>query len=217
MTTGTDASGTWEDEPGDGQDLVQWALSDRCTKVVRNELKKAGLPSGPQMVEDLEMAVWQNIEGHVERNPGATYRNVPGYGRSVVRNTLRRLASGRLPLGDEDLDQVEDRTTSRSTSLEDATRIHLEQQGGPPWVLGAALAYATLLCYPDARPADLPAPQAGAKEADALGWPALWLAGVRDVFPGPGGDTRRGRRNRSVRLVRARLAAALGAALDEGV
>ena len=213
MTTDADVSDPWEDEPGNGLDLVQWVLSERCTKVVRQELKRAGLPTSSQMVEDLEMAAWHNVERHVERNPGATYHNVPGYGRSVVRNAIRRLASGRTLLDDVDLDQFEERTKVHTTELEDATRVHLEQQGGPPWLLGAALAYVTLMGYPDALPEDLPAPKAGAKKADALGWPALWLAGVRDVFPDPSGDTTRGRRNRSVRRIRTRFAEAVNAAL----
>lgn len=212
MSTHEDAPEDWSDEPGDGLDLVQWALGERCTEVVRQELRKAGLSRGALMVEDVEMAVWHNIEGHVARNPEATYRNVPGYGRTVVQNTLRRLAAGRHLLADVEVEQVEERATTPSTRLEDSARVHLELQGGPPWLLGAALAYLTLVGYPDAVPADLPRPRAGAKPADALGWPALWLAGIRDVFPRSDGDTLRGRRNRSVQRVRARVADALGAA-----
>lgn len=200
------------DRSGDGQDLVLWAFSEHCRKVVRNELRRACLPSGPKMVEDVADAVWQNIELHVARNPDQTYENVRAYGRIVVRHTMRRVARGKLRQDDIDLTRLEAKVRLTSTGLEDSVRVHLERQGGPAWLLGAALAYLTLVAYPDALPDGLPAPQAGAAPAVATGWPALWLAGVRDCFPSGGSDTRRGRRNRSVAAIRERVMSAGAAA-----
>lgn len=213
----SDAPGDGPDLSGNGQDLIMWSLSDRCRKVVRRELQRAGLPSGPEMVEDVADAVWQKIEVHVARNPGQDYENVRAYGRAVVRNTMRRVARGKLRFDDEDLTQLEGAVRHRSTSVEDSTRIYLEQQGGPPWLLGAALAYLTLVVYPDSLPDGLPSPKAGAAPAVATGWPALWLAGVRDCFPSGGKDTKRRRRNRSVTSVRERVAAAGALALRKEV
>jgi hypothetical protein len=208
MTMTSDAPADGPDLSGDGQDLILWALSERCTKVVRRELQRAGLPSGPEMVEDVEAEVWRNIERHVARNPGKRYDNFRAYGRIVVRNTMRRVARGKLHLDDIDVDTLVDPEPHRSTSLEDSTRFHIEQRGGPPWLLGAALAYLTLVMHPDSRPVGLPWPQAGAAPEVATGWPSLWLAGVRDCFPMGGKDTKRGRRNRSVTKIRDRIEAA---------
>jgi hypothetical protein len=217
MTITNDAPVDDSDLSGGGQDLIMWAFTERCTKVVRSELKKAGLPSGPEMVEDVAHAVWQNIELHVARNPEQKYDNVRAYGRTVVRNTMRRVARGKLRFTDEDLTQFEGVTHRHTTSVEDSTRVYLEQQGGPAWQLGAALAYLTLVMYPDSLPEGLPAPQAGAAPATAIGWPALWLAGVRDCFPGDGKDTKRKRRNRSVTSIRERVATAGAMALRREV
>jgi hypothetical protein len=217
MTMTSDAPADGPDLSGDGQDLILWALSERCTKVVRRELQRAGLPSGPEMVEDVSDAVWQKIELHVARNPDQGYENVRAYGRAVVRNTMRRVARGKLRFDDEDLSSFEGTVRHQSTSAEDSTRVYLEQQGGPPWLLGAALAYLTLVVYPDALPDGLPSPKAGAAPAVATGWPALWLAGVRDCFPAGGKDTKRRRRNRSVTSIRERVAAAGALALRKEV
>lgn len=204
----SDAPGDGPDLSGNGQDLILWSLSERCTKVVQRELKRSGLPWGPEMVEDVEAEVWRNIERHVGRNPEATYDNVRAYGRIVVRNTMRSVARGKLQFADVDLSTFEVPEPQSSTSLEDSTRFHIEQRGGPPWLLGAALAYLTLVMHPDSRPIGLPWPQAGAVPEVATGWPALWLAGERDCFPGGGTDTKRGRRNRSVAKIRDRVGAA---------
>ena len=208
MTIKGDAPADGPGLSGDGQDLILWALSERCTKVVRRELQRAGLPFGPEMVEDVEAEVWRNIERHVARHPGATYDNYRAYGRIGVRTTMRSVARGKLHLDDIDGDTLVDPEPISSTSLEDSTRFHIEQRGGPPWLLGAALAYLTLVMHPDARPDGLPSPQAGAAPAVATGWPALWLVGVRDCFPSGGRDTKRRRRNRSVAKIRDRVAAA---------
>ena len=217
MTIINDAPVEGPDLSGDGQDLILWSLDDRCRKVVRRELRRAGLPSGPEMVEDVADAVWQNIELHVARNPDQQYDNVRAYGRSVVRNTMRRVARGKLKFDDEDLTKFEGAVRHRSTSDEDSTRVYLEQQGGPAWLLGACLAYLTLVVYPDSRPDGLPYPKAGAAPSVATGWPALWLAGVRDCFPDGGKDTKRRRRNRSVSSIRERVAAAGHLALRKEV
>lgn len=217
MTITNDAPVDGPDLSGNGQDLILWSLSDRCRKVVRRELQRSGLPSGPEMVEDVADAVWQKIELHVARNPEQAYENVRAYGRAVVRNTMVRVARGKLKFDDEDLTQLEGTVRHRSTSTEDSTRVYLEQQGGPAWMLGACLAYLTLVVYPDSLPDGLPSPQAGAAPAVATGWPALWLAGVRDCFPAAGKDTKRRRRNRSVAAVRERVAEAGAQALRKEV
>jgi hypothetical protein len=200
VTTTFNAPGSGP-QPGGAQELTLWAYSDECTKVVRSELKRALLPTNDVMVDDLAAAVTNNILRHVDRNPEQTYRNVPGYGRRVTRFTLTRLSSGKELVDIDDLELPEPAPEPHGNELLDSARVYIEQAGGPVWLMAAALAYLTMAAYEQVRPEQAPWPKAGAKPKVALGWPALWLAGVCDVFPSDGKDGKRRRRNQWVARV----------------
>jgi len=191
-----------EQQPGDGNDLVLWAYGEQCIKLVRAELKRAHLPVSDVLVEDVAERVLVNLIRHVQRNPGRTYDNVPGYGRMTVRHVVTRVVSGRDPVPlDEAVDLEPASVDQPRNELLDSARTYVQQAGGPVWLVAAALAYLTLAAYEDVRPAGSPWPQAGAPYRTALGWPSLWLAGVRDVFPAGGKDTKRRRRNKWIARV----------------
>ena len=191
-------------QPGDGNALVLWAYGEECLKIVRSELKRAHLVVSDVLVEDVAEAVLVSLIRHVNRNPGRTYDNIPGYVRVTARHVVTRVVSGRDPVQIDDADLPEMAVDEPENEILDSARVYIEQEGGPSWLVGAALAYVTLGAYENLRPDEAPWPQAGAKYATALGWPSLWLAGVRDVFPTDGKDGRKKRRNRWIRQVAAR-------------
>ena len=182
-------------QPGDGNDLVLWAYGEQCTKVVRSELKRAHLPLTDVLVEDVADRVLLNLIRHVGRNPDRTYENVAAYGRITARHVVTRVVSGRDPEEIDEVDPPELPVDGPGNEILDSARVYVEQDGGPTWLVAAALAYLTLAADPQVRPEGAPWPQAGANYRTALGWPSLWLAGVRDVFPDGGKDGKRRRRN----------------------
>ena len=204
-------------QPGGGEDLVNWAFGAQSVQVARSELKRAHLPLDDLMVEALNDAVLANIIRHVERNPQQRYENVPGYGRRVTRFTLTRLASGKNVVDISELDLPEESPEPLRNEVLDSTRFYIEQAGGPLWLMAASLAYVTLAAYEDVRPSSAPWPKAGAKLQVALGWPALWLAGVQEVFPAETGDGKRRRRNRSITRVIEQVTTAVAATRRRGI
>ena len=55
--------------------------------------------------------------------------------------------------------------------------------------------------HPTAVPEDTPTPVAGSRPDQAMAWPALWLAGHRDLFPDPCSVAVRRRRARRIQDV----------------
>ncbi len=103
----------------------------------------------------------------------------------------------------------------------DDLRVAVERSADrPPWLTSAALSLVTLRAYPEIELDGVPMPEAGATPEQAQGWPALWFAGRRDIFPDKGDDRReRARKNtarsRAVRKVIDLLDAARVAFLAE--
>lgn len=182
---------------------MAWLDSDDAVAQVRRLARRRGLGGYDAMPQNVlaeaRLSVWNRLQSsaplHVT-TPG-------GYGSMVIRSVLRRLAEGRdgpAPLGlgsDAGVDAVDpegdpaaqvvgdppEPRIELSASAGDELRLLLEQSDdGRPWVTSAALSYLILLVDPDARPEGVPWPQAGATQAHARCWPALWFAGVRDVF-----------------------------------
>ncbi|MFM7065155.1 MAG: hypothetical protein ACKO04_16970 [Actinomycetes bacterium] len=196
--TSTDGADNGCEGPGGAEELRWWAYGDNCAATVRRQMKRLRLPLTAGLVEDAETAVLRNVERHVGRNPSQTYENVARYGRRIAVNTVNRVARGGTSVVDLDVELLEEVPQAPRTEVLDSTRVHLEQLCGAAWLLAATLAFVTLTAHPEVMPKDAPQPQRGAKPVQARGWAAIWLAGLRDVFPGGGTDTRRRRRNTRV-------------------
>jgi hypothetical protein len=71
----------------------------------------------------------------------------------------------------------------------------------PAWLPVAVEAYIDLALGDLILPDGAPQPRAGATPAQARAWAALWIAGVRDVFPAGRHDPRRRTRARRVQVL----------------
>jgi hypothetical protein len=145
---------------------------------------------------------------HRMRSPRPLVVDTPAaYGTAAIRSAVRRLAQDRSASVEGDrhlLDEV-GRGTAQEPDRADVTagddlRVMVEAAGGRAWVTSAALAWVTFAMYPAALPSGLPRPRAGAREDQARCWPALWLAGERDLFPDDHGDDAAQRRTRARRI-----------------
>ncbi|MFZ4434621.1 MAG: hypothetical protein ACOYOQ_15620 [Microthrixaceae bacterium] len=140
------------------------------------------------------------------RDPSFCVERPAAYGNVVIRHVAIDLVRGRRTeplLGDAELssEAPENPTVwTEDTTAGDDLRVVIEHRSDRRlWLTSAALTYLTITMFPDARPPSAPWPQAGARPDQAACWPAIWLSGRRDVFPGGEHDVRERNRRAQAR------------------
>lgn len=127
--------------------------------------------------------------------------NPAGYGSTVIKHVVH----GLLRRDDDHLDDTHDPAVWDDDvvdgSAADHIRVIIDSKDSRSWLTAAALTYLTLLMYPAAVPDHAPTPMSGARPDQASVWPALWLAGLRELFPDPCPDRIRRRRSRRINQV----------------
>ncbi len=197
-----------------GDDVLEWLGTDDAAQQARRLVARRGLSAADVLADDVLQEAWIAVRLRMRRPAPLAVDNPGGYGTTVIRSVVRKLAQGRN-------DVASDAPTAAATTdrdlddgdlhLLDDLRVVVERLADRhAWVTSATLSLVTLRAYPEIELDGVPAPEAGATPDQARGWPALWFAGRRDVFPDDG-DTHRERarkntaRSRSIRKVTARL------------
>lgn len=184
---------------GTATDVVDWLVSAEAAAAARRSLRRCGFHATPELVEDVVADAALAVASRMRSGP-LVLDNPAAYGTVVVRNVVNGMARGAdVPLeGFED--QAAPPDAQADLDLEDV-RCAIEAGGHPPWLTSASLTYLTYSMHPSAVPPGAPMPLAGARPDQATAWPALWFAGMRDLFPDGDGDLRRRTRARRVRDV----------------
>lgn len=181
---------------GTATDVVEWLVSAEAAAAARRSLRRCGFHAAPELVEDVVADAALAVAARI-RSGSLVLDNPAAYGTVVIRNVVNAMARG----ADVPLDEVEDQAAPAEDHPDldiDQVRCAIEAGGDPPWLTSASLTYLTYSMHPSAVPRGAPTPLAGARPDQATAWPALWFAGMRDLFPGDDGDPRRRTRARRV-------------------
>jgi hypothetical protein len=189
----------------DGTDVLTWLFSEEAAAFARSRLARARLGSDPALVEDVisdaRVAVLRRMQSETPLAP----ENPAAYGTRVVANVVNRLVRGDTV----QLETVDHHEAPAVVPIDDGVlddvRMLLERCDVPAWLTSASLAYVCFTSAPDALPKSAPAPAAGSRPDHAMGWPALWFAGERDLFPRNGVDDKRRTRARRIEAVKHHL------------
>lgn len=185
------------ESPDDGTLTLMWLASPEARATARTRLARRGLPTSDALVDDV---IGDALLGVVkQRSRGATSIDNPAaYGSTVIKNVIHRL----LRRETDSLDDVPEPMVHDDDVVDPATadniRVLIASKVSPPWLTSATLTYLTILMYPMAVPEHAPAPISGARPDQASVWPALWLAGLRELFPDPCPEKVRRRRARHI-------------------
>ena len=206
--------------PG-GEDVLAWLSSDEASDFALRRLVRSGFGRDPALTEDVISDAVVAVLLRMRSETALAPENPAAYGTTVISNVVKRLAGGDTVYL-EDLDDHEapaefsfDQVLSDGAlsdgalsegDLSDELRMLLERRDVPAWLTSAALAYLCFTMAPDALPESAPAPAAGARPDQAMGWPALWFAGERDLFPRPGATDKRRTRARRIERVKHHVA-----------
>lgn len=179
---------------------MAWLRSEEARRTAAGAVRRAGITAEvavDDVMADALAAVWLRA-----RSGSQAIDNPAAYGTAVIRNRVRSLLRGRsgpdtVGVGDQ---QIEVAADSYDRSAGDDLRVRIERDVDPraPWLTSALLTYLTLIMHPAAVPDDAPTPQAGSSSDQARCWPALWVAGERDLFPVDGADPRKRTRARRI-------------------
>lgn len=181
---------------GTASDVVDWLVSAEAAAAARRSLRRCGFRATPDLVDDVVADAAVAVASRMRSGP-LVVDNPGAYGTVVIRNVVNGMARG----GDVSLEEVEDQAapTGDHQGLDlEQVRCAIESGASPPWLTSASLTYLTYSMHPSAVPPGAPMPLAGARPDQATAWPALWFAGMRDLFPDDDGDPRRRTRARRV-------------------
>ncbi|MEI2640231.1 MAG: hypothetical protein V9F03_14745 [Microthrixaceae bacterium] len=116
----------------------------------------------------------------------------------MLRNRITKL--NRSQESNVELDEIADAMEPDPVYefMSDDVRALIETRRLRPIVTSAMLSYLIFLMFPDAVPVDAPQPASGARPDQARVWPALWMAGERELFTEPSSGALRRRRARRI-------------------
>ena len=192
--------------PASGDDILDWLRTPTARARAARYVHLRRLPGGDALIDDLLSEATLAVLGRMQSPRPLVVESAAKYGTAVIRSCVRRMVRGRdVPL-EEILELAELVPEFEDPLAGDNVRTVLETMGtAEPWLASASLSTLVYLMHPSVLPEDLPSPKAGANAAQARCWPALWLAGEREVFPNGKGDPQRRTRARRIEKVQARL------------
>lgn len=185
-----------------GEQVLEWLRSAEAISVARRQLQRSGFGNRGDHIADVVAEAQVGILTRMRSATPFNAENPAAYGTRVIQNVVKNLVRGDVVhLEDFDEHEVPEPAPVDRTVADDV-RVRLEQADAPVWLTSAALAWVCLVMFPDAVPDSAPAPASGARPDQALGWPALWFAGERDLFPVDGSDPAKRKRARRIEKVR---------------
>lgn len=184
----------------DGTLTLVWLASPEARSAARARLTRRGLPTSDSLIDDV---IGDASLGVVkQRSRGRmSIDNPAAYGSTVIKNVVHRLVRRETDSLDDVPEPMVHNDETLDASAADDVRVLLASKVSPSWLTSAALTYLTILMHPTAVPEHAPAPISGARPDQANVWPALWVAGLRDLFPDPCPDKVRRRRARHIAQV----------------
>lgn len=209
-------------------ELVQWTDSADAIAAAKSLLRRVGLPTDHDHVDDVLAEVTFRITRRLDRSgPLEDRPGVVAYARTtmgtVVNDLLRGRGAGLTPLDGEVAREGHDVPAVDIDALDDTLDelrhlLHRSMADGTAWAASASLTFAMLAVDPD-LPLQPGTPQpAEAGPGQRAKWAGLHYAGRADCFTdqdGPPDTACRNRRARALKTVEATLATAYLALIGE--
>lgn len=193
---------------------LDWLRSEQASRVAARYLRSRALPSVDDLIDDVLADTCVAI---LERQARGQFdpENPEAYATTMLRNRITKL--NRPPTNIADPDEVADQSDPDPVYefLSDDVRVLIENRRLRPAITSAMLSYLTFLMHPDAIPVDAPQPVSGARPDQARAWPALWMAGERELFSESSSGALRRRRARRISEVLEHMGAVLAHAKAE--